>query len=334
MRSHFFSIIIPAREINRNLLYETLPSISKQNYKKFEVIVLPNSDRGFEEYKKKYKWLTVIKNNSMPGIKRDIGVKKSKGDIVVFIDDDAYPPAFWLTTLNKIYLQKKDIVAVGGPGILPQKVNTWEKIFDIVMQSFIGTGGFSYRFIKGKKQFVDDFPSMNLSLKKNVFIKLGGFKNKFWPGEDSKLINALINKEKKLIYYDPKTFIYHHRRDNLPGYLKQHRNYGYMRGMFLAHGDINSKSVTYKIPTVFILYIIAVITVFFCSFIIPIDRMIFGISLVPLIVYGGLTLFEGVMTLFRTKDIAIATGTIIVLPLTHVVYGVSFIKGYIIGKSS
>ena len=70
-----------------------------------------------------------------------------------------------------------------------------------------------------------------------MFIKLGGFKNKFWPGEDSKLINALINKEKKLIYYDPKTFIYHHRRDNLPGYLKQHRNYGYMRGMFLAHGD-------------------------------------------------------------------------------------------------
>lgn len=334
MRSHFFSIIIPAREINDYLVHETLPAISKQNFKKFEVIVLPDSDSGFEEYKKKYTWLRVIKTKSMPGIKRDLGVKKSKGDIVVFIDDDAYPPASWLTTLNKTYLKNKDIVAVGGPGILPEKVNSWEKIFDIVMQSFIGTGGFSYRFIKGKKQFVDDFPSMNLSLKKNIFLKLGGFRNKYWPGEDSKLINALINKERKMIYYDPKTYIFHHRRDTLKGYLKQHKNYGFMRGMFLAHGDKNSKAITYKIPSVFTVYVFAVALISAASIIFPLNETIIRMSLVPLIVYGLLIMFAGSLTFLKTFDIILTLGTIMVLPLTHVTYGISFIKGYLNGRTS
>lgn len=334
MRSHFFSIIIPTREINTYLLAETFPAIAKQIYKKFEVIVLPNSNLGFESIKKKYKWLTVIKNNSMPGIKRDLGVKKSKGDVVVFIDDDAYPPKKWLTILNKIYLGKKDVVAVGGPGILPAKVNLWEKIFDVVMQSFVGTGGFSYRFVKGKKQFVDDFPSMNLSMRKNVFLKLGGFRNKYWPGEDSKLINALINKEKKHIYYDPETFIYHHRRNNLMGYVRQHRNYGFMRGMFFAHGDKNSKAITYKIPTIFTIYIFFLPILYFISEYRQIEERILQISTLPLIVYTIMIVFVGVMTFLRTVNVVISFGTITILPLTHIVYGISFIKGYIKGKIS
>jgi cellulose synthase/poly-beta-1,6-N-acetylglucosamine synthase-like glycosyltransferase len=334
MRSLFFSIIIPTRKLNNYLTRETLPAIAKLKYKNFEVILLPDSTNGFSAETKKYKWLKIIKNKSMPGIKRDAGVAKSKGNIVVFIDDDAYPPNEWLTVLNKIYQSKKNIVAVGGPGILPENVNTWEKIFDVVMQSFIGTGGFSYRFIKGKKQFVEDFPSMNLSFRKNIFIKLGGFKNKYWPGEDSKLINALINKEKKLIYYDPKTYIFHHRRDTLTGYLKQHRNYGFMRGMFFAHGDKNSKAVAYKIPSIFTVYVFVVALISAASIIYPINETVIRMSLVPLIVYGLLILFAGSLTFLKTFDSILTLGTILVLPLTHVTYGISFIKGYLYGRTS
>lgn len=334
MTSSFFSIIIPARSLNEYLVNETFPAIANQTYKKFEVIVLPNSDSGFEPLKKKYPWLRIIKNKSMPGIKRDLGVKKSRGNIAVFIDDDAYPPKKWLSILNKIYTEEKDIVAVGGPGILPTKVNLWEKIFDIVMQNFIGTGGLAYRFIKGKKQFVDDFPSMNLSMRKKIFLKLGGFANKYWPGEDSKLINALIKKEKKHIYYDPEIYIYHHRRENLIGYLKQHSNYGFMRGMFFAQGDKNSRSITYRIPTVFTLYLFIVGCIFPLSTFISINSMLLNISLVPLIVYTTMIVFVAITTVIKTLDLRIALGTTLVFPLTHFVYGISFIKGYLAGKRS
>ncbi len=333
-KNYFFSIIVPSRKLNRYLLNETLPALEKQTYKQFEVIVLPNNDRGFEMLKKKYSWLKIIKNSSMPGIKRDLGVKKAKGDIVVFIDDDAYPPSSWLNILNRIYQAKNDVVSVGGPGILPKNVNLWEKIFDIVMQSFLGTGGFSYRFIKGKKQYVDDFPSMNLSFRKNDFLKLGGFNNKYWPGEDSKLINALINKEKKHIYYDPQTYIYHHRRNTLTGYLKQHRNYGFMRGMFFADGDKNSQSIAYKIPSLFTVYTFLLLVMYTASRITPVAESLLKIITVPLFVYGIMIFFILSMTFVRSLNILLALGVMIVLPLTHIVYGISFIKGYMNSRTS
>ena len=97
---------------------------------------------------------------------------------------------------------------------------------------------------------------MNFLIKKNVFEELGGFNNEYWPGEDSKLCEDLVYKNEGKIFYHPEVCVYHHRRDNLKGFLKQHANYGYHRGAFFAHGDKNSRRLSYIIPT-FLFYICA-----------------------------------------------------------------------------
>jgi len=313
----FISIIIPVRAINDYLRDENFPAFVSQSYKHFEVIVLPNS--ATEEDKKleiKYPWLRIIPtyNITRPAEKRDRGAKEAKGTILAFIDDDAYPSSNWLE--KAIYFfEKKKTEVICGPGILPKNTSAWEKIFDEILKSSVGSGGYQYRFVQKTERYIDDYPSMNFLIQKDVFEKLGGFNSDFWPGEDSKLCEDLVYKLKGKIFYHPSILVYHHRRNTLSGYLKQHANYGYHRGAFFAHGDKNSQRVSYLIPSFFIFYLV----------LFPILYSIYHIpyTLLPL----GAYLLLGLFLIIQSQTIA----TFPVLFLTHVVYGTMFIKGFVVG---
>jgi GT2 family glycosyltransferase len=336
-QSQMISVIIPVLEINYYVIFENLPALDKQTYKNYEVIVLPNEHTPYDiALLKQYKWLRIIPTGTVtrPAEKRDIGAREANGDILAFIDDDAYPSLEWLQKAVKSF-QKQKSVAVAGPGILPQSVNHWEKIFDQVLNTFIGAGGYSYRFTPKKPRYVDDFPSMNFLIKKDIFHKLGGFNSKYWPGEDSKLCEDLVYKIEEQIYYDPQVIIYHHRRNSLHGYLKQHGSYGFHRGAFYAHGDKNSKRLSYLIPTFFVLYLIFLVLLWL-SYAVTRHRGIFNLLIFLNIPFSLYLLFEVYLFLksaAKTRSLRIAGGAIIVLFLTHFYYGLMFIKGYTTARS-
>jgi len=336
--SSVVTIIIPTKKINNLLIGETLPAIDKLIYKDYETIIIVNQKTAKDDkIQKKYSWLKILfsKNTIKPADKRDLGAKQARGDTLAFIDDDAYPAQTWLTNAlhhfqhrglkNLSQQSKSSIQAVCGPGILPKKTNIWEKIFDEVLTSPIGSGKYNYRFSQQKARYIDDYPSMNFLIKKDVFNRLGGFNSKYWPGEDSKLCEDLIYKEKGAILYDPKVLVYHHRRDNLLDFLKQHANYGFHRGAFFAHGDRNSRQYSYFIPTLFISYLIFL--VFSFLLIAKYQILIF----LPLIFYLILMFFLSIKSYINTRNIFIASVSPLVLFFTHFVYGIMFIKGLIFG---
>lgn len=331
------SVIIPVLEINYYIIFENLPALDKQTYNNFEVIVLPNEHTSYDiTLLKQYKWLRIIPTGSVtrPAEKRDIGAREAKGDILAFIDDDAYPTREWLEKAVKSF-QKHKTVSIAGPGVLPGSVNIWEKIFDQVLNTFIGAGGYTYRFTPKKPRYVDDFPSMNFLIKKDIFDKLGGFNSEYWPGEDSKLCEDLVYTLKQRIYYDPQVIIYHHRRNNLHGYLKQHGNYGFHRGAFFAQGDKNSKRLSYMIPTFFVLYLLVLILLWIL-YLATHYQSIFTVLVLANIPFTLYSLFEVYLFLKSAIEIGslrIATGSVITLFLTHFYYGLMFIKGYITARS-
>lgn len=323
MSQPLISVIIPVKEISNYLRDENLPAMNRQTYKNFEVIVLPNkSSEQDKELLLKYSWLHIIPTGKItrPAQKRDMGVKNAKGTIIAFIDDDAYPAKNWLEKAIQIF-DKKDVGAVCGPGLLPQKTNSWEKIFDVILQSPFGSGGYQYRFIKKASRYVDDYPSMNFFIKKNIFDELGGFNNEYWPGEDSKLCEDLVYKKQGKIYYHPDVCVYHHRRDNLKGFLKQHANYGFHRGAFFAHGDKNSRRISYLIPTLFAIYLFIYFLICLFVYFFHFPPSTFYLPALPLLTYFLLAL------LFMYKSLP----SIPIVFLTHVIYGTMFIKGLMIG---
>lgn len=332
MRQPFISVIIPVRELNNYLFLENFPAFQKQSYKHFEVIVLPNSKSQKDKiFLKKYHWLRIIPtpNISRPAEKRDIGAKNAEGSVLAFIDDDAYPSPDWLEK-STYYFDSKKTEVICGPGVIPTNINIWEKIFDEILTSPVGSGGYQYRFIKAKPRFTDDYPSMNFLIQKKVFQQLGGFNSEYWPGEDSKLCEDLVYKYKGKIYYNPNILVYHHRRNTLIGFLKQHANYGFHRGAFSAHGDRNSRRLSYFIPTFFVFYL------FFLSFFLFFDLLNFPnfILLIPFLIYVLFGFLLIIQSFIKTKNIVISLVIFPVLFLTHITYGTMFIKGFIKGLIS
>lgn len=328
-KTPFVSVIIPVRQHSYLLLHENLPEMAKQTYKKFEVIVLPNEQAQYDMLLlEKYRWLRIVPTGKItrPAEKRDIGVKNAKGEIIAFIDDDAYPDPHWLEEAVNLFNKKKATV-ICGPGILPDKTNIWEKIFDEVLKNPIGSGGYGYRFAARPARYVDDYPSMNFLISKKIFQKLGGFNSDYWPGEDSKLCNDILTKEKGTLYYTPGVLVYHHRRGDLRGYLKQHASYGFHRGAFFAHGDKNSRNLAYLVPTFFVLYL-AVSLLFLIAYLLHlVSYTVLTIALLPIYLYGILVCYLVLTATVNTKNPVIGLGTGVMLITTHLVYGVMFVKG-------
>lgn len=332
----FISVLIPLKESTYHLLFETLPAFTKQTYKKFEVIVLPNQHSQYDlTLLKKYRWLKIIPTGKItrPAEKRNMGAKNARGQIIAFIDDDAYPDEKWLEIAVKLF--DRNVGAVCGPGILPPEANFWEKIFDEVLKNRLGSGGFRYRFIKQKKRYVDDYPSMNFLVKKKLFLKIAGFNARYWPGEDSKLCEDIVYKEGQKILYHPNAVVYHHRRKDLKSYLKQHANYGFHRGAFFAQGDRNSRKFSYLIPTFFLLYLI-LFSVFsiFVHILNTQYLILYTFPAIPIIIYFFAELYLFIRSFINTKKFFIALGSVLVLFLTHLVYGIMFVKGFIKGYFS
>lgn len=331
----FFSVIIPVKNLSYYLLFENLPAFQEESYKSFEVIVLPNEQGLYDlTLLRKYSWLRIIPTGKItkPAEKRDFGAQNAKGTVLAFIDDDAYPHKDWLKKAYGI-IKKNKAVSVCGPGILPHRVEMWETVFDEILKSPLGSGTYSFRFTPKKQREVDDFPSMNFFVEKDIFLKLGGFNSDYWPGEDSKLCNDLVYKEKKRIIYDPGIVVYHHRRKDLNNFLRQHGNYGFHRGAFFAHGDKNSKKIAYLLPLLLVVYLIVFpfLYIFLTIVKIPILQTIL---VIPLSLYTTGLIYLLVWAFYSTKNLFIPFASVGVLFLMHLSYGIMFFQGYFKGKTT
>ncbi|MBI2641740.1 glycosyltransferase [Candidatus Roizmanbacteria bacterium] len=314
----FFSIIIPVKEISYYLLFEGLPAFQKQTYKKFEVLVLPDEHVRYDlTLLRTHRWLRIIPTGKItkPGVKRTIGAQKAKGTILAFIDDDAYPKEDWLQQAYNAF--KRNISIFCGPGMLAKNTGMWEKVFDEVLKSSLGTGWLNYRYTPGEKRFVDDYPFMNFFIKKEMYLKLSSVSVYHWPGEDSKICEELVHKRGYKILYVPEVQVYHHRRNNVVSHLRQFGRYGLQRGTFFAEGDRNSRKLLHALPSLFLIYL------GFLLFLFPLN--IFSI---PFFIYVILTMYLSLKSLFITKNPIVSILFIPILFLTHLMYGAMFLKGY------
>lgn len=327
MKKPLISVIIPVKEINDYLRTETVPALLKQTFKDFEIIILPDkkSNETFAKTKIYPSW-----PKTGPADKRDIGARLAKGEFLAFLDDDSYPESHWLENALNIFEKESDkklIAVVCGPSLTPANDNILRKASGYVWSSWLGSGGAgTYRCDIERQREVDDFPSVNFIVKKKDFEKLGGFDSKFWPGEDTKLCHDIVYKLGKKIIYSPKILVYHHRREIFGKHLMQISRYAIHRGHFARILPQTSFRLGYFMPTFFV---IGLVSGFFLSFVNPIFKLIY---LSVLVVYV-LALFQASYRVFiKEKSIVISLLVIPAIFVTHLYYGILFIRGYFTPK--
>lgn len=113
------SVIVTHYERPQYLL-QAIASLSDQNYKNFEVILVDDGSKSPEahavldrletDFQKKKHWKVVRAENRYVGAARNTGVKASRGEYIVFIDDDnALFPEAISTFVNAIETSESDV---------------------------------------------------------------------------------------------------------------------------------------------------------------------------------------------------------------------------------
>lgn len=305
------SIIIPVREIN-DYIREAIPHHLQLDYPDYEILIFP--DEPSEETFPKTRIIPSGKTG--PAEKRDMALKYAQGEIIAFIDDDAYPRSDWLK--NAIaHFDDPSVGAVGGPAVTAENDGILRQASGKVYESVLCSGGYTYRYVPGKLMDAEDLPSVNLIVRKDVFAQVGGYDSNFYPGEDTKLCLDIIKVAEKRIIYDPDVLVYHHRRKLFKQHLKQSNNYALHRGYFAKVLPDTSRKFVYFVPSLFVLGLVVgpLLALLFP----PLWYVYFAVLLLYSILLIGSTLYP--------KDVRVWGLAVVGVFLTHVGYGIGFVRG-------
>mgnify|MGYP001347642921 CR=1 FL=1 len=314
------SIIIPLYVICERF-FKDLERFNKIHYHNYEILII--CDKKIQIPKKRHIKLVITgQKKTGPAEKRDIGVSHAKGEICAFIDDDAYPDIHWIGTAVKHFIANKNIIAVGGPGLTPPDDSYMAKLGGLVYESKLTSGKLQMRFlpIGSSNQQIFDWPAYNFFIRKSVIKKVGGWGSMFYGGEDTFICYKML-KHGKMIY-EPKSIVYHHRRELFKPHLQQIYNVGVHRGYFFKKYPETSRHILYLMPTALTtnFFLLAFLSLFFTKVLISFILILSILFLVTIklmntkvSVYNKFIVFIGIL-------------------LTHMAYGIGFIKGILINN--
>ena len=255
-RNPFVSVVIACPAWSW-MLDECLKGLSEQTCRDFEVIVLPDAAPETPWRRQGYPLSVISTGKVRPAEKRNAGIAAAKGDVVAFIDDDAYPDARWLENAVK-YFSDPAIGGVGGPGVTPPGDGFLARAGGRVYENVLVSGGYRYRYLGGRvRRDVDDYPSCNLLVRADVLRTIRGYRTDFWPGEDTLLCEDIVYGQGKRLVYDPWAIVYHHRRRLFGPHLRQLGRYAFHRGYFVKKSPKTSFKLSYFIPSLFVLGLVA-----------------------------------------------------------------------------
>lgn len=309
-----FSLIV-ACPGDSAVLRRLIDALRAQTYRNFEVLFLP--DHLLVRPETNYRFRILATGSVRPARKRNMGALAAEGDILVFIDDDAYPRADWLANAAA-RLADPAIHALGGPGLTPPEDPPLAQLSGIVFASPLVSGNFRYRyFIQGALRRVEDFPSCNLFIRRAAFEAIGGFRENFWPGEDT-LLCADLQRHGYSLWYDPRVVVYHHRRPLFGPHLRQVGRYALHRGYFARRIGLNSRRLSYHLPALFVLGLLLGLP---AACLIPLLALPYCATIA---LYLTLTAADALLEAPALRAVPTIWAGII---LTHLWYGLRFLQG-------
>ncbi len=204
-------------------LAETLAGIEGLAYPDYEVIVVNDgSSDATDEIARRFGVRLINTENRGLSSARNTAMKAATGEIVAYIDDDAYPDPHWLHYLAATYMRSAH-VGVGGPNLAPPGDGG---IADCVANA---PGGPNHVLVSDRE--AEHIPGCNMSFRKASLQAVGGFDSQFRIAGDDVDLCWRLQEHGWTLGFHPAAMVWHHRRASVRAYLKQQYNYGRAEGM-------------------------------------------------------------------------------------------------------
>lgn len=153
---------------------------------------------------------------------RNIGMRSATGEIVAYIDDDAFPASDWLTHLALMFVAT-DHVGVGGPNLPPADDPATA---DCVANS---PGGPSH--VLFTDSVAEHLPGCNMAFRRDAIMEIEGFDEQFRIAGDDVDLCWRLQDQGGTLGFSPCAIVWHRRRSRVRQYLRQQFNYGRAEGI-------------------------------------------------------------------------------------------------------
>jgi GT2 family glycosyltransferase len=197
---------------------QTLEALQRLDYPDYEVIVVDDgSTDATPQIAAEYPVRLVSQKNIGLSGARNTGAGLAKGEIIAYVDDDAYPDQDWLRFLAWTYLTT-DFAAVGGPNVTPPD--------DPPMARAVGHAPGHAIHVLITDTEAEHIPGCNMSFRRSALQGIGGFDSRFRTAGDDVDACWRVQTSGMKIGFSPAAMVWHHRRSSIRAYWNQQKGYG------------------------------------------------------------------------------------------------------------
>jgi GT2 family glycosyltransferase len=197
---------------------QAISEVLQSSYPNYEVIVVNDgsTDQTSQIAGEFPKVRVISVQNGGLSAARNIGMEAATGEIIAYIDDDAYPDLYWLHYLGSAFMRTPH-VAIGGPNIPPPGDGS---VAECVANA---PGGPVHVLLTD--EIAEHIPGCNFAVRRAALKEIGGFDPVYRTAGDD--VDACWRlQEFGTIGFAPAAVVWHHRRNSFKAYWKQQKGYG------------------------------------------------------------------------------------------------------------
>jgi cellulose synthase/poly-beta-1,6-N-acetylglucosamine synthase-like glycosyltransferase len=258
----------------------------------------------------------LVARGRQPSAQRNTALRAARNELIYFLDDDSVPVP---DNLKRAVSRFRDPATqmVGGPNICPPEAPPLEKVFALVLASWLAFGPSRARYVPvggvrttSEKELI----LCNLLSRRQPLLDLGGFNEALYPNEENALMDELQKRGGKLTY-DPEFIVYRRPRSSLKAFAKMLLTYGRGRAEQFRVNPTLGSALNF-VPPLFCLYLLSLCAIPWVGIVL----------LAPLVLYGVVVLAQAIV-LAGSGGILRSVAAIPLIVLTHVFYGLGFWRG-------
>jgi O-antigen biosynthesis protein len=199
-------------------LRDCLSGLKKIEYPDYEVIVVDDGSRDHSAaIAREFGARVISTENRGLSAARNTGMEAATGEIVAYIDDDAYPDPHWLGYLASMF-RGTGYAAIGGPNIAPPGDGS-------IAECVVNAPGGPVHVLLSDTE-AEHIPGCNMAFRKTHLQAIGGFDPAFRTAGDDVDVCWRIQQRGWKIGFCAAAMVWHHRRNSVRTYWKQQQGYG------------------------------------------------------------------------------------------------------------
>ena len=220
------NVIIPSYR-SKETIVRTIESVraNRDFYKgDFDITVVDSSDDDTAEVVKRQGSdvnLVRLTERAYPGAARNRGMESTKGDVICFVDADAYADSNWLREIHEYLDKNPDVDAVGGPVLNANPKEGFSRL-----AHWCEFSGYGLHAPEGERRVQ---PAVNVAIRRGAFEKYGPFLENQFGNEDVLLFHRMKQAGAKLHFV--RSIVVHHRnKTKLKDIYRHQRHLGECTG--------------------------------------------------------------------------------------------------------